>query len=907
MTRPSTHKSVGLSKAGSSHAMPGDGETNPAWDVVTEEVASRSDTRTARYSDRPVLSGRFGRYQVLQILGQGAMGAVYLAEDTTLRRKVALKIPQFKGQESSESIERFYREARAAATLQHPGICPVYDVGQINGQHFISMAFIDGHPLSDFTRSGAQVSPRAAANVVRRIAEALAHAHASGVVHRDLKPANVMINQRSEPLVMDFGLALQLDSEIESRMTQDGAILGTPAFMSPEQIKGEQRQIGPSTDIYSLGVILYKLLTGRLPFQGSLTAVIGQIMAQDPPEIADLRPDLDPALQNICARMMAKQQADRYHSMQNVADALADWLQHSQPASEAANAGESTVSWSDEPQQSRGEEQADDEILFGPGHPEVAEMRTTVFHAPPAEVPLEEQPVRRNPPPGTRLFLAFGLAAAVLLGLVLLFRTPDGTLRIEVDDPNLEVHVDGDKIAMIDSQWEGTKKSREHRLALKLRGREIPFDSQRQQFTTGEGRILVKLGDVELQSPQFEVARKGVTVLRISFEPKAKPGAAEPASEQPKQPAMARRPAAVVPQDVLAEREVAEWVLKLGGTISTSEGEIETLSDLPDGKIRITSVNLTEARQLNNADLARLQSLNELEVVSLSRPGTNDAALQYLQGLSSLQTIYLSRSQVTDAGLKHLSGLTGLTWLDLQGTQVTDAGMASLRKLTGLQTLDLEGTSVGDTGLAHLAGLKQLSVLKLDQTQVADAGLEHLKQLTSLSTLALSGTGVGDAGLAHLAHLTELSSLYLRETQVGDEGLSHLEGLTELAVLMLNDSQVSDAGMASLRKLPGLRTLYLAETSVGDKGLSQLAGLGQLSVLILDGTQVGDAGLAHLKQLRLLSTLTLSGTRIGDAGLVHLQELSRLRMLRLSRTQVTREGFVAMQEALPRCRVTWDE
>ncbi len=153
------------------------------------------------------LQGKFGRYQIIRALGKGSMGAVYLAEDSQLERKVAIKTPHFEDDPTGELVERFYREARAAATLRHANVCPVHDVGQIDGKYFISMAYIEGRPLSDLIRGGKTQSERHIAIAVHKLARALQQAHDHGIVHRDLKPANIMVDKQGEPIIMDFGLA----------------------------------------------------------------------------------------------------------------------------------------------------------------------------------------------------------------------------------------------------------------------------------------------------------------------------------------------------------------------------------------------------------------------------------------------------------------------------------------------------------------------------------------------------------------------------------------------------------------------------------------------------------------------------------------------------------------------------
>jgi serine/threonine protein kinase len=275
------------------------------------------------------LAGQFGRYQIIRALGKGAMGTVYLALDTQLKRNVAIKTPHFEDDPTGELLKRFYREAEAAATLLNANICPVYDVGEIEGKHFISMAYIEGRPLSDVIH-GADVihgskppSERQMLIVVHKLAKALQQAHDRGIVHRDLKPANIMIDKQGEPIIMDFGLARKRRAEGEASLTQSGVILGSPAYMSPEQIEGDPESVGPASDQYSLGVVLYEMFTGQLPFRGSVVNVLAQVITKGPTPPSELRPGLDPRIEAVCLRMMSKKASDRFPSMKAVADQLA--------------------------------------------------------------------------------------------------------------------------------------------------------------------------------------------------------------------------------------------------------------------------------------------------------------------------------------------------------------------------------------------------------------------------------------------------------------------------------------------------------------------------------------------------------------------------------------------------------
>jgi serine/threonine protein kinase len=305
------------------NADPGSG----AFEIDETAMIGEVEAAALHSTARPRLAGdSFGRYRILKTLGEGAMGSVYLALDTQLQRKVALKIPKVDAKEQPRFIERFLREARSAATLTHPNICPVYDVGEIDGQHFITMAYIQGRSLSEFVSPTKHQHERHIVTVVRKIGLALHEAHVNGLVHRDVKPANVMIDLRNEPIIMDFGLARQLDDGEDSRLTRDGAILGSPAYMSPEQIEGQAGNLGPACDIYSLGVIMYELLTGQLPFQGSVASIIGQILAKEPIHPCKLRSTITPRLADICLKAMAKNPSERFGSMKEFSQALAEFL-----------------------------------------------------------------------------------------------------------------------------------------------------------------------------------------------------------------------------------------------------------------------------------------------------------------------------------------------------------------------------------------------------------------------------------------------------------------------------------------------------------------------------------------------------------------------------------------------------
>ncbi len=302
-----------------------------AGDVATtatapsEYIFDRGTTK--RPSDR--IPRQFGRYALQECLGKGGMGAVFKAHDTQLDRQVALKVP-FLNDDDEETRQRFYREARAAATLQHAYICPVFDVGEFKGVPYLTMAFIEGRSLAQALKGGQSFPPGQTALLIRKLALAMQEAHSKGVVHRDLKPANILLRPNGEPVIMDFGLARRADDKHNHGLTREGDIIGTLDYMSPEQVEGDNTVVGPLADQYALGLILYEMLCGKRPFEGNTASLLIQIVSKQPDKPSDIRIGVPPKLEEICLKALAKKPIDRYSDMAQFAAALADFLRNPQ-------------------------------------------------------------------------------------------------------------------------------------------------------------------------------------------------------------------------------------------------------------------------------------------------------------------------------------------------------------------------------------------------------------------------------------------------------------------------------------------------------------------------------------------------------------------------------------------------
>lgn len=299
-------------------------------DLVGETIAlADHGESTARNRDNlqqgpSEISRQFGDYELLREIARGGMGVVYKARQKKLNRIVALKMILAGQLASDEDVRRFYAEAEAAAHLDHSGVVPIYEVGQHNGQHFFSMGYVDGRSLAAEVANG-PLAPRRAAELARKTAEAVAFAHAKGVVHRDLKPANILLDKSDEPKVTDFGLAKRV--ETETGITQSGAILGTPSYMPPEQAAGKTEEIGPLSDVYSLGAVLYCLLTGRPPFQAARPMeTLLLVLAEEPVPPRDLNPGVPRDLETIALKCLSKEPSRRYASAEELAQDLGRYL-----------------------------------------------------------------------------------------------------------------------------------------------------------------------------------------------------------------------------------------------------------------------------------------------------------------------------------------------------------------------------------------------------------------------------------------------------------------------------------------------------------------------------------------------------------------------------------------------------
>src|SRR5262245_19913000 len=297
----------------------------------------------------------FGDYELLEEIARGGMGVVFKARQISLNRLVALKLISAGALASADLVKRFKAEAEAAASLSHPNIVPIYEIGEHQGQHYFSMGLIEGpnlrealsqiqNPKSEIRNESPHWPPKTWVKLVSAIARAVHYAHQRGVLHRDLKPSNILLDAQGEPHLTDFGLAKLVQKD--STLTHTHAVLGTPAYMSPEQARGDTKDVTTAADVYGLGAVLYETLTGSPPFAGGTSMeTIRQVLDQEPRRPSVWNPTVDRVLETICLKCLEKEPTRRYGSAEAFAEDLDRWRRSEPITARAVGTYERIKKW----------------------------------------------------------------------------------------------------------------------------------------------------------------------------------------------------------------------------------------------------------------------------------------------------------------------------------------------------------------------------------------------------------------------------------------------------------------------------------------------------------------------------------------------------------------------------------
>jgi eukaryotic-like serine/threonine-protein kinase len=720
-----------IESAGDAESLP-EAATGTPDDGVATAVQSRDRPPAEGADNEPPLAGPapwFEYFRVERVLGEGGMGTVYLAEDTRLGRSVAVKTLRREFAANPAAKDRFLREARAAAKVDHDHVVPIFYVGEADGVPFLAMPFLQGESLEARIRRGRRhdfegpLPIREAMQIAGQAALGLAAAHNKGLIHRDVKPGNIWLEAPTgRAKILDFGLAR--GQHENTGLTASGAVVGTPAYMAPEQARGGK--IDARADLFSLGCVLYEMVTGTRPFKGAdMMAILTSLALHNPDPPRVLNPDCPADLSALTMALLAKSADQRPASADAVADCLA--------------------------------------VIAG------AKADGPVNGDAPA--------ARRAAHPRRRLARLAAVGLLLFAGiLTVIFRsdvhrviTNRGNLMVDVADRDVEVRIvqDGRVVHERTAQREFT----------------LDAGPGTVEFLSPDGHALV--------TRAYDLGRNGTAKVSVTaadlawahLPPHTDPG---PKSAEPDDSGADRRAAEQLlsvgarlwldggAREYRTKAELPNGPFRLTG-VNLHDSKSVQNSDLTVLKdCRHLAILDLIGTHVDDAGLANFKNCKSFTNVCLGGTGAGDAGLSNFAGCEQLQVLDLNATRVTDVGLAYFRGCKNLIEITLGDTRVTDDGIAFLAGCPKLRGLNLAGTQVSPEGFACFKDCSTLSTLHLERSRATDASLAYFQNSKGLATLTLHNTRVTNDGLAHLKEFKSLGLLTVQGTQVTIAGLEEL-------------------------------------------------------------------------------------------------------------------------------------
>jgi serine/threonine protein kinase len=771
---------------------------------------------------KSLIATYIGSYLIEKEIGEGSYGKVFLGIHPTIERKVAIKVLNYEFSRNKEIAGRFIVEAKAVNRIVHPNVIQVFDFGKLeDGRFFYIMEYVEGIELAQLIEKEGMIEMTLLDEIFSQIASGLDAAHKAGIVHRDLKPGNILVSRDTENItvkIFDFGIAKLLEGKEKSAYaTGAGEVMGTPAYMAPEQARADLSSISKRTDVYALGAIVYQLLSGQLPIinDDSIAELMVAIIRLEPPLLNTVVSGIPQGLSEVIDKALSKNPKHRYPSAGEFYEAFRKNIFNPLLS---LNPGINTSKL----QYVRNKK---GEIILATNNlPKVQKK---------PQIRPEKQSKRIG---GLYLMATFVFLLLIIVGTLAAYKKRKRKSSPDVVVPELTVSLTsiGAKNYRVLS-FEGTKFNELNKLKMK--------DGI---LENGSNLTILDFRKLKKGSSKFIRAAKLIgkaNAIYISGKLLGDPVILDALNILNGKPIFI---SLVKPYGKLSNwnKTLASIPLYMELTKTFEEKEYKIVSSLP----------IIRGLYLNGIKVGKkavevISTLKNLEELSLNRAVIDVESISHLGKLRKLKKLYLRHAKIDSNALHFMPNLTNLTVLSLDHTKTGDSGLAYIKNLSKLRELHLIHTKITDEGIHNLATLRNLKILSLSYTNIGSKGLSYIRNLKNIEQISLGATSIDDSALIYLSTMKKLKNLYLYGTKISDAGLIHLSGIPNLEKLFLDSTKVTNIGMDILKWHLNLHTLSLSKTSVDIEGIVFLKRLSKLRVLDLGKSKTGCESTVLFKKL----------------------------------------------------------